>query len=60
MTDGILFRETLMDPLLSRYSAIMVRAPCSCSYSFSVAFKIDKSSRTQHLHRSITWRVEEV
>lgn len=25
MTDGMLFRETLVDPLLSRYSAIMVR-----------------------------------
>lgn len=24
MTDGMLFRETLVDPLLSRYSAIMV------------------------------------
>ena len=26
MTDGMLFRETLVDPLLSRYSVIMVRA----------------------------------
>jgi len=25
MTDGMLFRETLIDPLLSRYSVIMVR-----------------------------------
>jgi ATP-dependent RNA helicase DDX35 len=25
MTDGILFQETLIDPLLSRYSVIMVR-----------------------------------
>lgn len=24
MTDGMLFRETLIDPLLSRYSVIMV------------------------------------
>ena len=26
MTDGMLFRETLVDPLLSRYSVIMVRS----------------------------------
>lgn len=24
MTDGMLFRETMMDPLLSKYSVIMV------------------------------------
>jgi hypothetical protein len=26
MTDGMLFRETMVDPLLSKYSVIMVRA----------------------------------
>lgn len=25
MTDGILFREAMVDPLLSKYSVIMVR-----------------------------------
>lgn len=29
MTDGILFREALIDPLLSRYSVIMVRLRAS-------------------------------
>jgi ATP-dependent RNA helicase DDX35 len=27
MTDGMLFREALVDPLLCRYSVIMVRSP---------------------------------
>jgi hypothetical protein len=31
MTDGMLFRETLVDPLLSRYSAIMVLHPVPSS-----------------------------
>jgi ATP-dependent RNA helicase DDX35 len=26
LTDGMLFRETMIDPLLSKYSVIMVRA----------------------------------
>jgi hypothetical protein len=27
MTDGMLFRETMVDPLLSKYSVIMVSPP---------------------------------
>jgi ATP-dependent RNA helicase DDX35 len=34
MTDGVLFRETLVDPLLSRYSVIMVRTSQSVSRLF--------------------------
>ena len=33
MTDGMLFRETLVDPLLSRYSVIMVRPLPTISFS---------------------------
>lgn len=32
MTDGMLFRETLVDPLLSRYSVIMVSTCSGCSH----------------------------
>jgi len=43
MTDGILFREALLDPLLSRFSVIMVcltyiRVPCS-----DKSFKVDEA-----------------
>jgi ATP-dependent RNA helicase DDX35 len=36
MTDGILFRETMLDPLLSRFSVIMVHGT-SISHSRSRA-----------------------
>jgi hypothetical protein len=35
MTDGMLFRETLVDPLLSRYSVIMVCASSSTISSWT-------------------------
>ena len=38
MTDGMLFRETLVDPLLSRYSAIMVSLPQDSSWKLLTMF----------------------
>jgi ATP-dependent RNA helicase DDX35 len=35
MTDGVLFREALIDPLLSRYSAIMVCSSCPFQLVFA-------------------------
>lgn len=36
MTDGMLFRETLVDPLLSRYSVIMVRTSRTQSHKLLI------------------------
>lgn len=43
MTDGMLFRETLVDPLLSRYSVIMVRLPIHCNSIGSQIVQIDEA-----------------
>ena len=44
MTDGILFRETQSDPLLSRYSVIMVSSFCSFNVHVSHTFmQIDEA-----------------
>lgn len=44
MTDGMLFRETLVDPLLSRYSAIMVLCSVSLSLMSSYLSYTDRRS----------------
>lgn len=43
MTDGMLFRETLIDPLLSRYSVIMVSDEKLYRRLLSVRFQIDEA-----------------
>ena len=46
MTDGVLFREALLDPLLSRFSIIMVRMPLlsPCSAFFLIYWsKVDEA-----------------
>jgi HrpA-like RNA helicase len=43
MTDGMLFRETLVDPLLSRYSAIMVRNISFLDIDTLINFQIDEA-----------------
>lgn len=44
MTDGILFREALIDPLLGRYSVIMVRlSRLTGVLSYSQTWKIDEA-----------------
>jgi len=42
MTDGMLFRETLVDPLLSRYSVIMVSTFEFTVLLYTDTFKIDE------------------
>lgn len=40
MTDGMLFRETMLDPLLQKYSVIMVQ-PLACLYRVRYACLAD-------------------
>jgi len=53
MTDGMLFRETLIDPLLSRYSVIMVShaklSPDICSVSRQIDEAHERSLYTDLL-----------
>jgi len=44
MTDGVLFREALLDPLLSRFSVIMVCIPFVPLFpSDTIFFKVDEA-----------------
>lgn len=44
MTDGMLFRQVMLDPLLSRYSVIMVPQPCIfTSHDLSLVLQIDEA-----------------
>jgi hypothetical protein len=51
MTDGMLFRETLVDPLLSRYSVIMVRAAIALR---DRVLSTDLSRSTKHMNAVYT------
>jgi hypothetical protein len=42
MTDGMLFRETMVDPLLSRYSVIMVVFPSAREDSIQCSSRLMK------------------
>ena len=50
MTDGMLFRETLVDPLLSRYSVIMV---CRVPHSLAQAHPDTKAARLMRHMRGV-------
>lgn len=43
MTDGVLFREALLDPLLSRFSVIMVRIPHVSAICAQQVSKVDEA-----------------
>lgn len=61
MTDGILFREALVDPLLSRYSVIMVRRSTLIQGSGLLTDEEDRRSpREECLHGPIARRHQKV
>jgi len=61
MTDGVLFREALIDPLLSRYSVIMVRHTMLSSGSELFTDTEDRRSpREERLYGPIARRYQKV
>ena len=61
MTDGVLFREVLIDPLLSRYSVIMVRDSTLSWSSELLTYTEDRRSpREECLYGSIARRYQKV
>ena len=53
MTDGVLFREALIDPLLSRYSVIMVGYSMFRDFQLLTDTEDRRSPREECLHRPI-------
>jgi ATP-dependent RNA helicase DDX35 len=61
MTDGMLFRETMIDPLLSRYSVIMVWTWSFSRASVSLDANSDRrGTREKYIHRSPPWCAQKV
>ena len=61
MTDGVLFREALIDPLLSRYSVIMVGYSMFSQYFELLTDTEDRRSpREECLHRPVARRHQKV
>lgn len=60
LTDGMLFRETMVDPLLSRYSVIMVSVIRWALSDADSSAPDRRSARTQRIHRLTAGPAQEV